>query len=380
MAGLAAVGLRRSDGTAFTSGDLVVGRHIVAVYNGAQFRTNIAPPTDAAITLSDIPNLPASRTTSGTFDVDRIPNLPASKIPDLPGLQDHERHAARPPHRHAAHASRLRRDHSRRDQGLLHQRLAMAFTRDSSLDIALGTGSWYGGASDGITLWFIDAVADIADAYVAATRARDSAKDIDLSGISAIGWGGAVSDGTTIWFVHSTISTSRAYAHTAATQARDAGNDVSLAATGFWTGAASDGTTLWFVENNADVALAYVAATRARDSAKDIALGTGDWHGGLSDGTTLWFIKNFDGGIAYLASDQSRQAADDITHADLTTGFLAGGIYANGIAWFVEPEGDTAIAFVQDVSMAYKGSTKITQAYKGSTELDRIYKGATRLF
>ena len=76
--------MRRSDGTSFTSGDLVVGRHVVAVYNGANFRTNIAPPTDAAITLSDIPNLPASRTTSGTFDVDRIPNLPASKIPDLP--------------------------------------------------------------------------------------------------------------------------------------------------------------------------------------------------------------------------------------------------------------------------------------------------------
>ena len=80
--GLAAVGLRRSDGTAFTSGDLVVGRHVVAVYNGAQFRTNIAPPTDAAVSLSvnDIPALPASKITSGSFNADRIPSLPASKI------------------------------------------------------------------------------------------------------------------------------------------------------------------------------------------------------------------------------------------------------------------------------------------------------------
>ena len=75
VSGLAAVGLRRSDGTAFTSGDLVVGRHVVAVYNGANFRTNIAPPTDAAITLSDIPNLPASKTTSGTFHAERIATL-----------------------------------------------------------------------------------------------------------------------------------------------------------------------------------------------------------------------------------------------------------------------------------------------------------------
>ena len=59
---------------------------------------------------------------------------------------------------------------------------------------------------------------------------------------------------------------------------------------------------------------------------------------------------------------------------------LNGGVYANGIAWFVEPDADTAIAFVQDVSKVYKGSTKATKAYWGSTELDRIYKGSTRVF
>ena len=32
----------------------------------------------------------------------------------------------------------------------------MAFNRDSTLDIVLGTGSWNGGASDGITLWFVE--------------------------------------------------------------------------------------------------------------------------------------------------------------------------------------------------------------------------------
>ena len=92
--------------------------------------------------------------------------------------------------------------------------------------------------------------------------------------------------------------------------------------------------------------VAYVAATRARDSAKDIDLGGGSWQGGLSDGTTLWFIKGGgdDAIIAYLASDQSRQTADDITHADLG-GTLNGGVYAIGIVWFVEPDADTSIAF-----------------------------------
>ena len=49
---------------------------------------------------------------------------------------------------------------------------------------------------------------------------------------------------------------------------------------------------------------------------------------------------------AYLASDQSRQSADDITHADLA-GVLLGAVYANGVAWFVEPDANTAIGFRQ---------------------------------
>ena len=79
----------------------------------------------------------------------------------------------------------------------------MAFNRDSSLDISLGSGDTVGGVSDGTTLWFIDRDDDEAQAYVAATRARDSAKDIDLGTGS---WNGGVSDGTTLWFVLNTQS------------------------------------------------------------------------------------------------------------------------------------------------------------------------------
>ena len=102
---------------------------------------------------------------------------------------------------------------------------------------------------------------------------------------------------------------------------------------------------------------------------------------GFSDGTTLWFVDNTnDEAVAYLASDQSRQSADDITHADLAGNLLVGGVYANGIAWFVEPEADTAVAFVQDVSKTYIGSTQINKAYIGSTAVSRAYLGSTRVF
>ena len=128
-----------NDGTAFTSGDLVVGRHVVAVYNGANFRTNIAPPTDAAITLSDIPNLPA--------------------------VEDHERNVPRGTHCHAANASRLRRDHSRRDHGLLHQRLTWPSTATVRSISTLGVEPGSGGAvGDGTTLWFLNVTGDQARA------------------------------------------------------------------------------------------------------------------------------------------------------------------------------------------------------------------------
>ena len=75
----------------------------------------------------------------------------------------------------------------------------MAFNRDSTLDISLGSGGWGGGASDGTTLWFGDSTSDFARAYVAATQARDDAKDINL-GTSGVDWLG-LSDGTTLWFL-----------------------------------------------------------------------------------------------------------------------------------------------------------------------------------
>ena len=122
--------------------------------------------------------------------------------------------------------------------------VASAFSRDSALDIALGTGGWEGGASDGTTLWFVDRDTNQARAYVAATRARDSAKDI-------------------------------------CTRRGRLGRRVLLTAphSGSW-------------RTRATKRVAYVAATRAQDSAKDISLGTGSWTGGVSNGTTLWFVDN----------------------------------------------------------------------------------------
>ena len=214
----------------------------------------------------------------------------------------------------------------------------MAFDRNSDLDIALGTGNWRGGASDGTTLWFVNNTDDIARAYVAATRARDSSKDIALGTGT---WLGGTSDGTTLWFIDSSERIARAYV--AATRARDSSKDIALG-TGTWLGGTSDGTTLWFINPTDDIARAYVAATRARDSSKDIDLGDGNWRGGTSDGTTLWFTDSNERiARAYVAATRARDASKDIS--DIPSGSLNGVVYASDTLWFVEPTADTAIAW-----------------------------------
>ena len=82
-----------------------------------------------------------------------------------------------------------------------------------------------------------------------------------------------------------------------------------------WTGGVSDGITLWFVDRDTNVAVAYVAATGARDATTGfISLGGGTWNGGASDGTTLWFVNSGTGNEAraYVAATQARDSAKDI--------------------------------------------------------------------
>ena len=193
--------------------------------------------------------------------------------------------------------------------------------RNPENDIYLPTAdSWRGAVSDGTTLWFVNQTDGNATAYVAATQARDSAKDIaNLVGSTE---SAAVSDGTTLWFVSRTFSTWGARAYVAATQARDSAKDIALPG-GPYHSAVSDGTTLWFVENPDpdNTAQAYVAATQARDSAKDISLPGGptgtDYGGSVSDGTTLWFILQGATSLvmarAYVAATQARDSAKDMT-------------------------------------------------------------------
>ena len=141
----------------------------------------------------------------------------------------------------------------------------------------------------------------------------------------------------------------------------------------------------WITRSLGTQAVAYVAATRARDAAKDIVARDGklDWRDFRRHHALVrkrkWH-RSRASLLTWRATKADRQSDDDITHADLA-GNLLGGVYANGIAWFVEPDADTAIAFVQEAtSKTYRGAMQVTRALRGTTELDAIYKGSTQVF
>ena len=119
--------MRRSDGSQFASGDLLVGRFLRMVFGGSHFISDVEPPAavvsggggditsvtatapltgggsagDVSIgltlTADDIPDISAAKITSGQLNANQIPDLSANKISDgtlSSGLFP----ASRPPH------------------------------------------------------------------------------------------------------------------------------------------------------------------------------------------------------------------------------------------------------------------------------------------
>ena len=181
-------------------------------------------------------------------------------------------------------------------------------------------------------------------------------------------WQGGVSDGTTLWFIDTLPNPDMAVAYTAATRARDSSRDIALGNIGY-VGGVSDGTTLWFITaTNPDTAFAYNASTRARDSSRDITLGNSGWQGGVSDGTTLWFITTGSGGmaVAYTAATRARDSSRDIA---LGSSFgWRGGVSDGTTLWFLTSTNP-------DTAFAYNASTRARDSSRDITLGDSEWEG-----
>ena len=177
---------------------------------------------------------------------------------------------------------------------------------------------------------------------------------VDISLGASITWNGAFTNGTTVWAIR---QQGDARAFVLSSGARDSSKDISLGS-GTWYGGFTDGTTAWVVYGQTNSLRAFVLSSGARDSSKDISLGNGTWRGGFTDGTTAWVSDNTTKVLrAFTLSDGTRDSSKDIVFT-IIGGFIDvfGAITDGATAWVIDDRADNARAYV--LSTGARDSTK----------------------
>ena len=90
VSSLSAVSMRKSDGSQFASGDLVVGRFLRIVYGGSHFISDVEPPAIGGGGEGDITSITVASPLTGGGTSGDVPiglTLTASDIPDLSASQ-----------------------------------------------------------------------------------------------------------------------------------------------------------------------------------------------------------------------------------------------------------------------------------------------------
>ena len=289
----------------------------------------------------------------------------------------------------------------------------MAYNRDTSKDISLGTGEWKAGASDGTTLWFCNEDSPrTAKAWSVSSRTTDSTKDIALDIGGPVS--GAASDGTRLWFSEDSADRSHnAICYTASTRVRDNRFNASIT---FGTDTINSllvvGSTLWLIRDDAgsdtDISLIRGSAydigssSLSRNSRKDFhinatrvgrisALSQNNFQASVSDGTTVWFVYHDSFyrlgnsiAVAYTASSVSAENTTPVRDADNdinfgSRNFFRGATYANNTLWFVDDTTNTAVAYTEAPPPPKQikiGTTDYSRVFIGGTEYNRIYLGS----
>ena len=131
---------------------------------------------------------------------------------------------------------------------------------DTTKNITLGrTGDFLGAVDHTNLFWFVNSLGNVvANAYNPATSSFVPSENIDLSFVAGDVYGG-VSNGVTLWFIDAISTRSYAYAINATTRQRDGARFIHFPTshrryTGF-----SDGETIWFVNDTSNTAEAYTA-------------------------------------------------------------------------------------------------------------------------
>ena len=208
--------------------------------------------------------------------------------------------------------------------------------------------------SNGTTTWISESDEQKIFAYDAATKARDSAKDIDwLDSVNADSIG-IWSDGSTFWV--SDWSDEKIYSYDHALETLNSTDTITLASVdvsprngsprSIW----SNDETMWVAERTGSHIFAYDLATGDRDTSKEIAVAAtqNDEPRGLrSDGVTMWVSDDEDDKLyAYTLATGARVSALDFNTLDAAGNNQPAGIWSDGFTiWVIDSSDDQVYAY-----------------------------------
>ena len=256
---------------------------------------------------------------------------------------------------------------SRDDHKLVAHVLATG-ARDSSKDITLSGGNRFSGAlwGDNDYIWIASAPGIYAHSLQAEVTIRpefgDRVTSEDFLTLDAAGNNnpeGLYANATT-FFVNDWLD-KRIYAYNRTTKARDSGKDIDYSdegvsiARGLW----SDGTTLWLVvAHPVDKLMAFTLSTGARDSSKDINLASGHGNpwGVWGDGTTVWVSEGWTEDINYPYPPPEDSFSTRVPNPDdVTYTYATGKIYAYTLATGAR-DSSKDITSLTDTASSYPGN------------------------
>ena len=200
--------------------------------------------------------------------------------------------------------------------------------RDDSADISLPHATFQAGFATDTRVYFIsDRTSDrgLASAFNSTTGSSASADSVQFTFPDAL-WrpmGAAYAGGDDVWVVAPhTGQRPKAFRFSVA----NGGSSVedfelsSFGVGGIPNGACTDGTTLWVLDTGRDSLDAYRLSDGARQSGKDIALGSGIWRGCYASDDAIWAADTSSSvrmARAYSVIDQTRLAVLDFSFSDI---------------------------------------------------------------
>ena len=157
-------------------------------------------------------------------------------------------------------------------------------TRQSTLDLALGSGDWVDAGGSGSNYYFLNNTGNSAVCYQKSGSSIVRASTMDIA-LGTGNWVGIAVNGNDVWVLEKTLDSANVVTGWTvkkwASRVRSSSADITLDVLADYSSIATDGTTMYVLIENAGYVTAWAVSDGARQATSDVRLidGVKDWVG-----------------------------------------------------------------------------------------------------